>query len=396
MNSSRVFSLRIGADIKLGECTNDCAYCFAHKNFRNSGSFSGSDKTSKRESITSIANAINRGYVETMNSYWIENRYPVCISNHSDFCANPDKEYVRDVIKLLKSAGFPIYIETKGTSDKSDIDFLLKYLDPARDTIYCTIEFSPEHDLSGSISNAPAIKDRISFVKQFQNSGFYVDIGINPFIRCMITEEDAIRIIDSTRHEKTCYMTQALHFNSQTWKKTQFTDAPIDFEKIIDHCENEGAVLGVSGYNSPKAFEMRIRQKNFAETMRNQKISGSDFAQIAIDGYRRSYKRDGENGEDDGKMWYGFVSPSRMVELLEEKQKIPEFLVDRKEIYSRESNYFSYGLPEKFSYKEYLKFCVKHAFEVARYSYLLKFTNTATNETGLIYPFQKIIEEVSK
>lgn len=393
MNTSRVFSLRFGTDVRFGECTNNCAYCFAHNNFRNAGKFGAVSKAEKRDSIVAIANAINRGYIETMKSYWIENRYPVCVSNHSDFCANPDREYCHEVISMLKSAGFPIYIETKGTADKTEIDFLLKQLDPRTDVIYCTVEFPPNNDLSSQISNSPSIKDRINFIGEFQAAGFFVEVGINPLIRCMIDEEDAMKIIDATRHDKTCYVAQALHFAPQIWKKTPFFKVDVDFEKIIDHCENVGAVIGIAGYHSKRAFDHRIKQKNFSKPMINPKICGTDFSEVAIEGYEKCCKRDGEGGIDDGRVWYGVVYPDRMVELLDEKKPIPDFLVDRKEIYSRDGNYFNYGLPEKFSYRRYLKLCVEKAFEVARSSYLIHFTDSITNETGLVYPFQKINQE---
>ena len=99
-----VYDEAVGLQLELSGCNNRCVYCY-----------SGRRSANKSTSLKSLENQINRTTKkDSLQNYYIKNRYPISVSNSSDLNACDNKDNYYQIVKFLKDLKFPIFYETKG------------------------------------------------------------------------------------------------------------------------------------------------------------------------------------------------------------------------------------------------------------------------------------------
>ncbi len=329
----RVYDKPIGLHLDLGKCFNGCTYCYSGK------------RTGKVTSVTSLEHQLNREK-ESLLSYYIKNKYPVCVSNNSDINAS-DKEN-RELIKILKSFGFPIYYETKGCHTEEKLFNFLNIIKP-EDYVYITLSTFKDEKRKEIEPKAPAVEMRIKLIEELVKKGIQIEVAFNPAIPGYIIDEEIIQFISD--HRTLNYYFYFLHLPA--WSKLNQRKIPkYDFTNIAKWCKENGIYVG----GDTQFFGNKMAGFRERGHFKKPMIIASDIDEVVL-----KYKQENKGDRDDEENLKNLVSFDTFY--AEKKDNFINAIIDKSEIYPGRNagSYFYQNLPQKMSYKDYIKLCFHNA-----------------------------------
>lgn len=338
-----VFDVPVALHCDVGQCGNGCIYCYSYKRCKN------------KTTVQQVENMLNYDKPDTLKGYYIKNRYPVAVSNNSDLNSSNDPNAF-EVVRLLKNAGFPIFFETKGCHDYESMDRFLNLVTP-EDSVYITL--STLADDSGKIiePNAPSVEKRMELIDELVQKKVNVIVAFNPAIPGYVTDEQIIEYI--SEHKDLSFFMYHLHLPS--WSKLEIKKLPkYNFANVAKYCEQNGIVVtGANDFFWCKPEGIKTR-----EHFKKKMIIASDIAEVV-----KKYR-----AENSG--WY---EPENNITNLvtfddfykEKKDMFIDAIVDQSDIYMgrNHGSYFRGILPQKMTYKDYIKLCFDNPDKGLIFSY---------------------------
>lgn len=177
-------------ELSMNYCSHKCAYCFANlNNPERAFDFDGF--------VRHIKNYKTRN---DLTSYFLQNKYPVLISNKVDPFAQTNYRQTIAVLEILKANEIPVVWQTKGgigIAEALDIS-----PDPA--CWYISISMLDEDIRKKIEPGAPSIEDRFILIEHLVSIGHSVNVGVNPLV------EDWLPLADL---EKLCERLKSLGVN---------------------------------------------------------------------------------------------------------------------------------------------------------------------------------------
>jgi DNA repair photolyase len=333
----RVYDKPVGLHLDIGKCLNGCIYCYSNK------------RTGKTTSLLYLEKILNSTKNESLKDYYIQNRYPISVSNNSDINSCSNSDILLEIIKQFKKAGFPILWETKGTHNLKQMDKFISVVDE-KDIVYLTITTFDDEKRKEIEPAAPTVENRLELVKQLRQKGIKTEIGFNPCIPGFITDQEIINFIENNIDIN--YVFQTLHL--PMWSKLKIKKLPeYDLYPIGKYFKERKIPVGSGSifYSSPPISD-DIRN-HYGKPM----IIATD-----LDNITKKFKM--ENlGEYDSE--YDINNLVNFDEFIKENQSnlIPA-IVDKSEIYPGRNagSYFYTNLPEKMTYLDYIKLCFNHSY----------------------------------
>lgn len=334
-----VFDEPVGLALDITQCKNGCVYCYSSKRV-----------TDRHTSMRSLENIINNSNKKkSLLNYYIQNRYPVSIANNSDINNCGNFEYYRDMVKFLKSLGFPIYYETKGCHNEADIARFVELVQKD-DYVYLTLTTFDDEKRKQIEPLAPSPEMRLKLLYLLRNKGIKVELAFNPAMPGFITDSEIINFISENRDINYYFFT--LHLPS--WSKLEIKKLKkYDFTNIAKFCkENKIRVGGDTQFFGCElsAFDKR---KHFNKPM----IIAHDVDDLAV-----KYKKENFGEEDKQNNVKNLVS---FDDFYEAKK---EFFIDtivnsQSDIYfgRNSGSYIRGNLPEEMSYKDYIRLAFHNA-----------------------------------
>jgi len=366
-----VYSIPIPLHLDIGDCLNKCRYCFV-------------GSKDKKTSIKQIENAINKKYDGSLLSYYLENRYPICISNTSDFFNCNDKETYKSEIQMLRDAGFPIYYQTKGYHSEEDLEWFLKIV-TKKDVVYITIT---SFDDSAKLleKKAPSIENRLNLIKKLKKKGIMINVGFNPVISKYISNQEIIKFM--SKNPEIGYIIQPLHGIKNIYANSKEINSLTRSQNIKLRPIMEFAIKNKISVRSKNIFSIKtpsygdILKKHFGKPI----LIGSDLDIFSKEYYDLTWQEEAEGVSFD--MFYERF-----------KDQFLDITIRKQDVRCLD-NFTQKRLPDTFAYKDYVKFCWENPEEIASFT---GFSNTIyflgrdrTQETLYYYPFQDIIIEQVK
>ena len=370
INLHGVYSLPVPLHLDLDRCGNGCKYCFV--------------KSDKGTSIRQVENAINKKYDGSIKSFYLSERYPICISNVSDVFNCKDNDVVYTLIKILKSAGFPIYLQTKGVHTRKQMDFMLDELD-STDVIYVTLTGLNEN-LSEMETQAPTGKARLEMIDELVENGYRVDIGFNPILREYISQEEIIAVVEKYKNNpRVTYCFDPIHRINNKMPGAKYINKLVELNKIgIDDWvkpiqdylfANPG--VAVDGWIGEKRRYVWNALKSSTVVLRGHFGKKIPLGRDIADACKQYYDECQVAGKDidNGYVDYQLDVPYIINYM---KQFIPEGLVIKKSEIRSKENYLLKSLPEIIKYEDYLALSANYIHQVGgafSYSYSYYYTD---------------------
>ena len=160
-------------------CSFGCSYCFANNR---GGKFERDFAVADVKLIRKwFDEAINKGDVSNIKKEFLNRRVPIHLGGLSDPFQDAEWKYgaTYDFIKLSSEFNYPVNISTKACNLPQKY---WEILDPKIHTFSISIlGYSDEYTRLWE-SHTPTAKQRIEFVKELHNRGFWVSIRIQPII----------------------------------------------------------------------------------------------------------------------------------------------------------------------------------------------------------------------
>jgi DNA repair photolyase len=297
-------------------------------------------------SIKSLEKAININEDIGLRNYYIKNRYPISISNTGDSFSTRDP-LIWEKLRILKQAGFPLYIETKGPHSEADTAKMFDIID-SKDIVYITVSNITRRDFE---PYAPNFEQRKQFIKECQSRGIMVEVGLNPYIPSQSSSDDTINMIRELGNSDIVYTLWPLHgvknihpnaskVNPEARKPQLWSDVS-NILQVFDE-------LSIP-YDGRYANQFFWGKQSASEAMKsrfNKPIMISDsIVKLCRQGYEED-KQDESEYVIGGISWDDFVKNT----------DIPDITVKRGEIRVRPKYAFlEKKIPECISMKEYLK-----------------------------------------
>jgi DNA repair photolyase len=329
-----VFSIPAGFTIDIGKCLNGCVYCYSN--------FEKTTTTFKQ-----IENMLEKKYDNTLLSYYIENKYPIVISNGSDINHIKDEKQIFKILDILKNAGFPIYFETKGSFD---VDFFESVFDVKKDVLYITLTTLDDSKRKLIEPFAPSVEKRIDLIERILSRGGIVEVGINPAMPDYFPEFEACGFIEN--HKKAMYVFSKLHLKTSHAKYKELKpQMDYNFKFAADYCKQNGVyATGRDEFTGCRQNSNRTRD-HFGKEM----IISIDVDQAAKkchDMWSEKLTTEEKEECDNNFGWMGF---NYFWE--NSKHHAIDCQVDLNEIYPGRNagKYFRAVLNGKVSYKDYIK-----------------------------------------
>lgn len=365
-----VHSIPVPLHMDIGDCLNKCKYCFV-------------GSTDKKTSLKQIENSINKKYDGSLLSYYLENRYPICISNTSDFFNCKDKELYKQEIKILKDAGFPLYYQTKGYIEDKDLEWFLDIIDK-KDVVYITITSFSENELE---KNVP-VTNKIKLIKHLYEKNVYLNIGFNPIISKYIKNEEIIDFMKTYKNAD--YIIHPLHgiknkyfYSKEINKLTR--ENVFKINDIIDFAIKNNISIRSKNLFAVGTLSYGDRlKKHFGKKI----IIGSDIENVCKKYYNDYYN---DRNETDESLAVGVLFREFYKE---KKNEILDITLKSSEIRIID-NFISKRLPKYISYKDYLELCwqnPKHINSFCTFSSVIwDYEDDNNIEVEYYYPLQKIL-----
>ncbi len=160
-------------------CFHGCAYCFANNRFSEVPlNFCVADVGKIRRLFEA---AIDRGETNTIAKELLNHRVPLHCGGMSDGLQPIEFELhtTLEFIKLTKEYNYPVNFSTKHAGLPQEY---WDVLDPAIHTFSISIMGSSEEFVRKFESNTPSVQERLDFVKELHDRGFWVSIRIQPIV----------------------------------------------------------------------------------------------------------------------------------------------------------------------------------------------------------------------
>lgn len=334
-----VYADAVALHIDIGNCLNGCIYCYA------------SCKNLKKTTVRQIQGAINREDQESLFSFYVKNRYPVCICNHSDIFNSDNLN--KEVIKILRELGFPFYWMTKGTDDKNKLDWFFKIADPKKDIIYYTIT----NFANGSIIEPNVHNKKLKFLHEIRKAGFHIEIGFNPVLKDYINENEIINFMETYKNDIIGYHIHPVHLSTDN-KKTnlkslQFTNKFFNYISENSH-KMYSKIKGLTHLNGLGIAERAFFNKPMIISDDIEEICKIRFND-SLPGAKKIMKSE---KVELSEILCGKTSFDQFTELKKDiLYHFKDCIVDKNEIKApyKTGSYFHANLPKKMKYIDYLR-----------------------------------------
>ena len=157
-------------DLIADTCLNNCSYCFTEINKKNM----------TPSSMSSIKSAIKKLYFldESMESYFINQNFPLCVSNLTDMFSPNNHNNAIALFTHLQEKSNGIFIQTKGC--KNFFDVFAPLNGKKEIVIYLTITTLREEVARVQEPGAPTVKERFEIAEGLSKLGYSVAIALNP------------------------------------------------------------------------------------------------------------------------------------------------------------------------------------------------------------------------
>lgn len=397
-----VFSLPVPLHLDIGNCYNNCIYCFTRTS-RQDSNITIEPQTTLRQ----IEKAITKIEIKSLLDYYIVNRYPICINNRSDIFGIKNKDYYFNIIKLLKDAGFNFYFQTKGIKDKKDQNFLHDIL-TKKDYIYFTITTFNNEKKKEIEPLAPEINLKlIKELKKITN----IAIGFNPAMKYYLTPKEIKEYMFKNKDIVYCaYDFHAKNYHKCHNKKLKkLKNFEYDeYKEIIDYCELNDIYFDCN-------YQYGIKSKNqidlYRKVFEKKIICSGDIDNYAKKRFKNKIKK------EESKILKNYLIKNYNITLEQyQKAEHPSGLFDFEDFYKdnqelffespvkkneihglNKDKYLKEKIPDYISYKDYIKlmFNNKDKFGIIRYTSLSSLSKDDKSplflENGInyFYPIQE-------
>lgn len=161
-------------------CSHGCFYCFANLN-------NPERRVNAQSAVKAIKNA-SFGKSNTVESWLLNNGYPVLMANDSDPLAASNVDVFLDVHQAFADAGIRMCYQTKGgASEYEDV-----MLSDRPTMIYVSLTSDDEKILKDAEPGAPGHEHRMRFIERARAAGHFVIAGINPLVPHWWSDFDAL------------------------------------------------------------------------------------------------------------------------------------------------------------------------------------------------------------
>lgn len=160
-------------------CSHGCSYCFANNRFSEVPLNFGITDIEKLKRLFDAA--INRGESNTITKELLQHHVPIHAGSMADPYSKEEFEFgvTLDFIKLTNEYNYPVNFSTKHAGLPQEY---WDVLDPAIHTFSISIMGYSDEYIRKFESNTPTAKERIAFVKELHDRGFWVSIRIQPIV----------------------------------------------------------------------------------------------------------------------------------------------------------------------------------------------------------------------
>lgn len=358
---SGVYSLYTPLDMGLPQCQNGCKYCYSKK-----------IKSITVDTFRTIQNVINKEYDGSLKSYFMKNRYPVCINNRSDiFSIKQSREYLQ-MAKLLHDAGFPLLFETKGFHHTWQEKYFFNNFDPGKTEVYITITTLSDYKRREIEPNAPSIMSRIKMCDNLMKEKYTFEIGINPYIDNFINKDEIIWLHN---RYKCCIFIAPYHGNAKKqFKSKTYKDIQIHFD----------GKKYPFWFGRPSSGNMHF-EEHFKKVSRKKYVNAIVIDMI----FKKIYEQ--HKKETDNLIVSDFEGFYK-----EAKDFFPDCNVKRSEIwlgktYGKSQIDFLSKLPKEMTYKDFIKLQFQLNRGIIKYTHLLSLTKDG--DLCYFYPNQPIVSQ---
>ena len=192
-------------------CDYACSYCFAILGDRGRKHYKGNNihTGGVKQAVNLLQNAHKR---KTLEAFYLNNKYPVVMSNRTDPFGRKNRVQSIALIELFREMDIPIAFQTKGFI-KHDLDFerVMALIPPSY--FYVSIGFDNDELRQRVEPGATAIDYRFEMIRELTNRGHKVCVGVNPFVPEWISDtEKFIQRINDSGAEQILF--QCLHMNA--------------------------------------------------------------------------------------------------------------------------------------------------------------------------------------
>ena len=174
------------------ECDFGCIYCFVNNsNFRQS-------KIREVANIDSVRRwfleALDIGMKHTIKHELLNKRVPLQLGGQSDPFQKRESEYrvTLDLLRLSKEYSYPIAISTKTASLSRDY---WEVLSPDIHTFQISLMGLSDSYVRRFEKLTPSVSERIKFIKELKDKGFWVSIRIQP----VVDIKEVVELVENTQ-----------------------------------------------------------------------------------------------------------------------------------------------------------------------------------------------------
>lgn len=228
-------------------CSFGCSYCFA--NNRGGGNFFSEFQVADMQYVRNLFKAaIEDGDCSTIKRECLNHRVPIHLGGLSDPFQPAEWRYgaTFEFLEVTKKYGYPVNISTKASSLP---DKYWGVLDPNIHTFSISLIGLSDDYVRSWESNTPSANDRINFVKELKNRGFWVSIRIQP----IIVIEEVLALIKETEKFVDYYTVEHLKL-------------PLDNrEKLKALVQNLDMQIPLVARGREYEFDTRVKLKNIEQ-----------------------------------------------------------------------------------------------------------------------------------
>lgn len=197
-----------------GRCNYNCEYCFVKlRGVKVDGSFK-----------SCIRKIINQNNSNDLTSYYLKNKYPICLSNRTEPFSSVNINETISICETLNKNGNPVFFQTKGTTIKN-IDEILNATKNIKKFFYVTITTLNESKRKIIEPNTPTTNEKIDFIKYLKSKNKFIIIAVNPLAKELITKEEIKSLSNELNIQNV--IIEAIHYNKREPYKSNIIDTSI-------------------------------------------------------------------------------------------------------------------------------------------------------------------------
>jgi DNA repair photolyase len=179
-----------GLEVSIyGYCQMACSYCFANRNR------DANDRTlNPKNSTAALFRKIDRATADPLDpiGFFLREKYPICFSNTTDPFQREEKTYRASETFLgwAKSAGMPLYIQTRGGVLLEEWERYKPLLVPGKDVVYLSICQLDDSIRRRQEPGATSIEGRFDLARRLSDRGIPVIAACNPYVKEWVPDAD--------------------------------------------------------------------------------------------------------------------------------------------------------------------------------------------------------------